>query len=301
MSARRPAFTVFQLLVLLALFAFFFALIIPVIQRIRVAAARAQSANNLKQIALALHNYHDVYGALPPGNDANHFSVAARILPYIEQDNLYKTIDFKKPSDDTANATARGAILKVFLDPQDGAPPLVDGAGSTNYLFNAGSKPGLEGNDGVFYQDSKIKFADITDGTSNTLMAGATLRGDGKTVAIDVRRQHVLLDKAALKGLKDASGDKEWKESRHIAGDRGSAWIDGRFLHSTFTGTRAANDARPDVSCGGAGGLSGLRSMDRTSLVALCDGSVRTLANATNPETWKRLCARNDGQAVPDF
>jgi hypothetical protein len=301
MSARRPAFSVFQLLVLLALFALALGLFLPLIEKVRVAAARAQSANNLKQIGIALHNYHDTYQRLPPGNNANHFSAAAHILPFIEQDNLYKLINFKKPCDDPANATARGALIKTFLDPRDPEVVIVPGSGSTNYLFSAGSKPGLTDNDGVFYQDSKIRFADITDGTSNTLMAGATLKGDGRQTATDVRRQYVLLGKDALGGLKENSGAAEWKESKHIVGDRGGSWIDGRFLQTTFTATRPANDSRPDVSCGRAGGLSGLRSFDNTSTVLLCDASVRTLVNTVGLETWKRLAARNDGQAIPDF
>jgi type II secretory pathway pseudopilin PulG len=301
MSARRPAFTIFQLLVVIALFAFLLALALPLLFRVRVAAARAQSANNLKQIGLACHNYHATYNLLPPGNDAHNFSVAARILPFVEQANLYQLIKFDKPCDDPANAQVRGALIKVFLDPRDSEFSVVPGSGPTNYLFNAGAKPALAGNDGVFYQDSKIKFTDITDGTSNTLMAGNTLKGDRGTTAKDVHRQYVRLGAGALKDLQEDSGEAEWKADKHIAGDRCSSWIDGRFLQGTFTGTRLANDSRPDVSCGGAGGLSGLRSMDRTIEVLLCDGSVRTMVSTVGLETWKRLAARNDGQVIPDF
>jgi type II secretory pathway pseudopilin PulG len=301
MSTRRRAFTIFQLLVLLALFAFFLALIFPIILRLRVAAGRAQSSNNLKQMALALHNYYATNNLLPPGNDANHYSVSARTLPYIEQDNLYKLIDFKKPSDDPANANVRATLIKTFLDPQDPQFMVVPGSGPTNYLYNAGSKPDLKDNDGVFYEDSKVKFPDITDGLSNTLMVVSTLKGDGGMMAKDVLRQHVLLDKNALKGLKEDSGEKEWKENKHIAGDRCASWIDGRFLQGTFTGTRAPSDSRPDVNCGGAGGLSAARSMERVNLIALCDGSVRSMVSTVGLETWKRLACRNDGQAIPDF
>jgi type II secretory pathway pseudopilin PulG len=301
MSARRPAFTIFQLLFLLALFAFLLGLALPLIQKARVAAARAQSANNLKQIGLACHNYHETNGQLPPGNDGHNFSAAARLLPYLEQDNLYKLIDFKKPCDDPANAQVRGVFIKTFLDPRDAQLNVVEGSGSTNYLFNAGSKPALKDNNGVFYQDSQIKFADITDGLSNTLMAGDTLKGDGGTTARDVLRQYVRLGTASLAELNEESGVSVWKVNGHIAGDRGGSWIDGRFLQTTLTGTRLANDSRPDVSCGGAGGLSGLRSMERTVDILLCDGSVRTVVTTVGLETWKHLAARNDGQQVPDF
>jgi type II secretory pathway pseudopilin PulG len=292
----RPAFTLFQLLVLLAMLGFLFALLFPAILRVRLAAARAQSINNLKQIAIACHNYNDANQTFPPGNDDNNFSAAAKLLPYIEQDNVYKLIDFSKPCTDKANETVRGIIIKTFLNPRDTQPI----AAATNYLFNAGSKPDLKDNDGIFFQNSKVRFADITDGTSNTLLAGETLRGGGIVPARDVHRQHVQLDKDALANLNDESGVKEWKEDKHIVGDRCSAWIDGRFLQGTFTGTRMPNDPKPDVSCGGMGGLSGLRSMDDAITIAICDGSVRT-TRKTSLELWKLLTSRNDGQVLPDF
>src|SRR5262245_31449579 len=234
----RRGFTLFQLLVIIAALGLLFALLLPALLKVRAAAARAQSTNNLKQIGLACHNYHDSFQALPPGNTANNFSAAAHLLPFIEQDNLFKLIDFQKPSTDPANAPVRGTLIKVFLNPRDPQMAVVEGSGATNYLFNAGSKPALKDNDGVFFLDSKIKFQEITDGTSNTLFAGETLKGDGGKKAVDVRRQHVGLEKKALEGLKDEAGVAEWKENVHIAGDRCSAWIDGRFLQGTFTGTR---------------------------------------------------------------
>jgi prepilin-type N-terminal cleavage/methylation domain-containing protein len=300
-APRHQGFSLFELLVVLALLALLFALLLPAVQKVREAAARTQSQNNLKQIGLAAHNYADVYKAFPPGDDANHFSAAARLLPYLEQDNVYKLIDFKKPSDDKANAQARGVLIRTFFSPLDGQMMVVAGSAPTNYLFNAGSKPGLKDNDGIFYHDSKVRFPDITDGTSNTLMAGETLKGDGGTKPEDVRRQYVKLGKEALAGLKDDSGEREWKEDKDIVGDRGAAWIDGRFLQGTFTGTRVANDPRPDVSCGGAGGLSGLRSMEPFINLLLCDGSVRSVNKKLDLEGWKRLCSRNDGQQIPDF
>ncbi len=298
---HRRGFSLFELLVAIALLALLFALLLPAVQKVREAAARAQSQNNLKQLGIAAHNYHDTYQHFPAGNDKNNFSAAAQLLPFIEQNNVYQMIDFKKPSDDPANATARGLLIKTFFSPLDAQMTVVANNGPTNYLWNAGSKPGLKDNDGVFYQDSKVRLPDITDGTSNTVMAGETLKGDGATKAQDVRRQYVRLGKEALTSLKDESGEREWKEDKDIAGDRCAAWIDGHFLQGTFTGTRVANDPRPDVSCGGAGGLSGLRSAEPYINLLMCDASVRGVTKKVDLEGWKRLCSRNDGQAVPDF
>jgi type II secretory pathway pseudopilin PulG len=298
----RPAFTLFQLLVILALLALLFALLLPVIAKVRAQALRAQKLNNLKQIGLACHNYHDTFGQFPSGNDQQGFSAAAKLLPFVEQDNLYKLIDFKKASTDKANAQARGAVVKLFLSPQDPIMSVEKEAGATNYLFNAGTKPSLKGNDGVFFQDSKIRLPDITDGTSNTLMLGETLKGDGGKKAADVKRQYVLLDIKGLDGLNDESGVEQFKENKHIVGDRCASWMDGRFLQGTFTATRSLNDAKPDVSCAGEGGLSALRSLDDQVSIALCDGSTRFVNAKKVPlDTWKLLSGRNDGQVIPEF
>jgi type II secretory pathway pseudopilin PulG len=298
----RPAFTLFQLLVVLALLALLFALLLPVIAKVRAQALRAQKLNNLKQIALACHNYNDTYGQFPSGNDQLGFSASAKLLPFVEQDNLYKLIDFKKAPTDKANAQARGAVIKVFLSPQDPVMAVETNVGATNYLYSAGTKPSLKANDGIFFQDSKIRITDVVDGTSNTIMLGETLKGDGGKKAMDVKRQYVLLDAKSLDGITDEFGVEQFKENKHITGDRCASWMDGRFLQGTFTATRALNDAKSDVSCGGEGGLSALRSLDDQVSIALCDGSTRFVdAKKVSLDTWKKLSGRNDGQVIPEF
>jgi type II secretory pathway pseudopilin PulG len=300
-KVSRTAFSLFELLVILAIIGLLLALLLPAIAKVRQAANRAKSQNNLKQLGLASHNYHDSYRVFPPGVDDNHFSAAARLLPFIEQENLFRQIDFKKPVDDQANAAARQTVIPIFLSPDDPLGQVKAGPGPTNYLYNAGSKPALEDNDGIFYQNSKIDFAHIPDGTSNTLMIGETLKGDGGTKAVDVRRQYVLLKKDALKDLKDEAGVQEFKDNQHIAGDRCASWMDGRFLDGTFTGSRKMNDPKPDVSCGRAGGLSGLRGLNTSTNIALCDGSVRAINQSVDLRVWKLLAGRNDGEPIPDF
>src|SRR5438445_1900306 len=102
----RRAFSLFELLVVLALLGLLFALLLPAVQKVRQAAGRAQSANNLKQYALACHNYHDTFRSFPPGVDSNGFSALAHLLPFVEQDTVYKQIDFNKPTTDNANTAA---------------------------------------------------------------------------------------------------------------------------------------------------------------------------------------------------
>jgi type II secretory pathway pseudopilin PulG len=296
----RKAFTLFQLLIILALLAILLALLLPAVAKVRMAAARSQSQNNLKQIALACHNYLSTFNSFPPGNDDNNFSAASRLLPFIEQDNLFKNIDFKKSIDDKANAEVRKAMILTLVNPMDGVRVVSTDFGPTNYLFNAGANPDLVKNNGVFFQDSKVPIQDITDGTSNTLLAVETLKGDSMVKATDMRRQHILLKKDALKGIKDVTGVDDWKNDKHIAADRCSSWMDGRFLQGTFTGTRVLNDDKPDVSCGGAGGLSGARSLVDGVNIAICDGSVRFVNKNMKLDTWRIIAGRNDGQPVPN-
>jgi prepilin-type processing-associated H-X9-DG protein len=300
-SSHRPGFTLFQLLSLLALLGLLFALLLPAVVKVKRSAQLTRSFNNMKQLGLACHNYHDVYKAFPPGNDKNNFSAAARLLPYIEQDNVYKTLDFSKPITDAANATARKLQIPVFMSPLDTQPVVDADFAPTNYLFNAGPEPALAGNKGgVFYQDSKVTLTQIAnaDGTSFSLMLGETLRGDGGKKATEVKRQHVLLGKGALDGLKDESGVQDFKDNKHIAADRCFRWVDGRFLQGTFTGTRVPNDMRPDVSCDGLGGLCALRSLEGTINVGFCDGSVRTFRKPIALDVWKNLTSWNDGNVI---
>src|SRR5579871_5379741 len=125
MSKRaRPAFSLFELLVILAILGLLLALFFPALFKIRQAADRTKSQNNLKQLALACHNYHDANGTLPPGNDANNYSAAARLLPYVEQDNVYRLLDMasdrlKTPATDKANDQVRQIVIPVFLSPND--------------------------------------------------------------------------------------------------------------------------------------------------------------------------------------
>jgi type II secretory pathway pseudopilin PulG len=291
---RRSAFTLFQLLTVLAILAFGFALFMPGVAKMRLMAARAQSTNNLKQINLALINYASANQQLPPGVDDNNFSAAAKVLPYLEQGNLYNSIKFDKPITDEANAAARKTVVVTFLDPLDPIKSVRDDSGATNYLFN----------DQIFFRNSKLKYPqDFPDGTSQTIFTGETLKGDGGDKAVDVKRQYVLLKKDALKGVKPDTGEAYWKENKNIAGDRCASWMDGRFLQGTFNGKLKLNDERPDVSCGGEGGVSTLRSLTDDILVGVADGSVRVLnAKKLTFITWTNALCPNDGMPLgPDW
>jgi hypothetical protein len=286
---NRPAFTLFQLLIVIAILAILVGLLLPAVQKVREAANRTKSQNNLKQLMLATINYADTYAMLPPGVDDNHFSATSKILPFIEQVNVYKMIDFKKSIDDKANAKVRQLNIKVFNSPQDPILTVKPEWGATNYLFN----------DQVFYLNSKLKFPfSIPDGTSNTIGIGETLKGDGKTEAVDVHRQYVLLKKEDLKNTGPDTGVQYFKDNKNIAGDRCASWMDGRFLQGTFNGKLPPNDDRPDVNCGGVSGVSALRSYSSYVQVGICDGSVRTVSKSVSHKTWKAAMTPAGGEVL---
>jgi prepilin-type N-terminal cleavage/methylation domain-containing protein/prepilin-type processing-associated H-X9-DG protein len=187
----RCAFTLIELLVVIAIISILIGLLLPAVQKVREAANRMSCTNNLKQMGLACHNYHDTNDGLPPGYSASAaypaiapgWGWSAFLLPYLEQDNVYRQIDLTQPVESQAVIKQ---VLKAFLCPSDPgtrtAFPIVDStltpiclAGPSSYAATVGSDASevdaFDGN-GVFYRNSRTRFADITDGLTNTVFIG---------------------------------------------------------------------------------------------------------------------------------
>lgn len=194
---RRSGFTLIELLVVIAIIAILIGLLLPAVQKVREAAARMSSQNNLKQLVLACHNYHDARGYLPWPGTANADSAVAdsgtwayQILPYVEQQNTYTNV--------TSNVATRNVALKTFLCPGRSRKPFAavgdlapDGTAitsgksgaATDYALNAWLNGSLSlsgttyvANDGAGglkgQPNMKKTLANITDGTTNTLLIG---------------------------------------------------------------------------------------------------------------------------------
>jgi type II secretory pathway pseudopilin PulG len=299
MRTHRCGFSTVELLVVIAILGFLIGLLLAAIQKAREAARRIESANNLRNIGFAMHNLEAASGEFPAGRDAKGFSAFAHILGALELNAVERKVNLDKPMTDTANADARKMQVKVFLSPRDPLKPTGE-YGGTNYFLCAGPKPGLKDNTGVFREGKSYTITEISNnnGTSNTVMMGESLRGDGGTKAVTVNRQNVALKKDALKDLKDESGVSDFKDGTHIAGNRGGSWMDGNFLQATFTGTRVPNDPRPDVDCEGAGGLMALRSLDGLTPLLFVDNHVQTIRNKVDIKVWKAITDVKNQQAV---
>jgi type II secretory pathway pseudopilin PulG len=160
--SRRPrGMTFIELLVILAILGFLLAFLVPVISQLRGTAARQQSLNNLRQIALAVHNAHDTYAKFPPtvGKIGNVFgTVHFHLLPFLEQQNTYQRAEGA-----VWKNGVNGTVLPVFVDTQDASAPLgnkfKDWLATTNYAANW-----------LVFKNGENSFAQITDGTSNTFM-----------------------------------------------------------------------------------------------------------------------------------
>jgi prepilin-type N-terminal cleavage/methylation domain-containing protein/prepilin-type processing-associated H-X9-DG protein len=205
---RRRGFTLIELLVVIAIIGVLIALLLPAVQAAREAARRAQCVNNLKQIGLALHNYHDANGSFPMGASLGmrtlgayqakqNFGPLATMLPFLEQAPIYNAINFNWGCEDNntidcflINATATRSKIATYCCPSDpyAGKPDHNGdpntsnyygcIGTTTYLQNAsntGIGPYLTGNGGpldstgIFTWQSSYRLADVTDGTSNTV------------------------------------------------------------------------------------------------------------------------------------
>ncbi len=176
---RSDGFTLIELLVVIAIIAILIALLLPAVQQAREAARRTQCKNNLKQIGLALHNYESTYTCFPAGwNTGSGSGPMPMFLPYMEQSAQYSLFNFSFDlNGSTVNSAAIRQTIPAFQCPSSPAAVGFSWAGHSNYTHCYGSQAQFNNTTGMFFQNSAVRFRDITDGTTNTAMFGEIRKG----------------------------------------------------------------------------------------------------------------------------
>ncbi len=281
---KARGFTLIELLVVIAIIAILIGLLLPAVQKVRAAAARMQCKNNLKQIGLALHSYHDRESRLPPGystavasngiESGPGWGWASFLLDDLEQGNLARQIAPNTPIGSAVHATVRTQSLKVFLCPSDDnigtftTTTVPVNVAHANYVGVFGSneiEPNPGAGNGVFFRNSRVKFGDMRDGLSNTFVVGerstdialATWTGAIPGAEVPLRSDPSELEGNFLLVL--GRGDHEPNSP--------SAHIDDFYSRHT-----------QGVNC-----LFG-------------DGSVHSVGNQINPAVWAAIQTRNGGE-----
>ncbi|MHB1036494.1 MAG: DUF1559 domain-containing protein [Pirellulales bacterium] len=180
-SNIRSAFTLVELLVVIAIIGILISLLLPAVQACREAARRASCSNNMMQLAVAVQNYESAHEVLPPGvvnptgpirNEAKgyHYGWLVQLLPYIEQRNVFRAVDFSVGVYDAKNAPVRKLRIPTFQCPSDGT--YVHNPSSYAGCQNDVEAPIAEDNHGVFFLNSHVRYRDIEDGASQTIFVG---------------------------------------------------------------------------------------------------------------------------------
>ncbi len=325
----RKGFTLVELLVVIAIIGILIGLLLPAVQAAREAARRFSCANNLKQIGLALHNHELVRKCFPSAYDSKvtaayptvasyyyRWSAFACLTPYMEQSVIYDKLNLDvpllcagvipPPSIHPDNVEWVKLEVPTFRCPSDPGRRISDHWGPTSYAvcFGSGRNGGkYTDSDGLFYGDSHTKFADILDGTSNTVAISEAFISLGKpneTLATAIAAGETKYVIASTMGpLSDAICTDPARTTTYL---RGQAWADGGQTSSGYNHYLPPNSPWSDCSASNWGFRKAARSFHPGGVnVVLADGSVRFTSETIDLAIWNILGSRADGQPFSDF
>lgn len=275
-TRRKPGFTLIELLVVIAIIAILMAMLLPAVQMAREAARRTQCKNSLMQLSLALHNYEMAFDCFPPGSvnptgpiqalpNGYHMGWAVALLPFMEQQNMFNTVNMNKSVYDPDNLMVRGTVIAVLHCPTDWAGSKNGTIAATNYvgIHNDAEAPINSDNNGILFLNSSVRYEQITDGSSNTLLLGEKMRGADE--------------------LGWATGTRD--SLRNASGVNAGATTPSKLIPN------------PDPLV--VGGISSHHTGGVNA--AMADGSVRFFSSAANTTVLQQLANRHDGEPLADF
>jgi prepilin-type N-terminal cleavage/methylation domain-containing protein/prepilin-type processing-associated H-X9-DG protein len=315
----QRAFTLIELLVVIAIIAILIGLLLPAVQKVREAAARMSCQNNLKQFGIAMHSFHDVNNGLPPARDSNSFSAHAYVLPYMEQDNVYRLINFTLPYNNAANAVPMATRIKTFVCPSDPNQSFPAAWAPTNYRVNQGSNllfgnatttgtnAGFPNPNGPFFLNSKMTLVGITDGTSNTAMMSEANTGSFNAGVVSPNNTFRLGQTSNIGAYYPNTPDEAYamcegltpSQMAQVNGmfDVGAPWIYGYHSNTIYYHVGPPN-SRSCMYPSGRIGTAARSGHTNGVNVALCDGSVRFISQTIPLATWRALGSATGGETV---
>jgi prepilin-type N-terminal cleavage/methylation domain-containing protein/prepilin-type processing-associated H-X9-DG protein len=331
LSGPPLGFTLIELLVVIAIVAVLIALLLPAVQAAREAARRARCVNNLKQIGIALHNYHASWGGFPVGFLYAYrgvspessplqyrWSALAQMAPFLEMAALHDALNFDFPIAHMptgggslfwpyypANTTAMAARVALFLCPSDGGAAPSDDSGPTSYAFCAGD--GSNGGDatdasGAFILGPSQTVASLVDGTAATAAASEHVLGiagpySQPSPAPRPSPWSRAVSRVAAGPLTDAScaaSGSGWLLNK------GASWFDGNYLNALYNHYLTPNAGRPDCTAYHNPGWKAARSFHPGGVVLLfCDGHAAFVKDSVDPRPWRAISTRGGGEVVP--